>query len=388
MSPVFPSSTSRTPSAFPMMTPCFPHDDALLDENFVSRSGLIVRPSMKLLALLDFLIGWGMDRAPLVALLKSPYHVLRACVTALKDKSTVLDAMAQWCDDNSHTACGSVDECILQQENVTSVTKGGYIMTIEIKPSLQQVANVLLPSLPVTTALPMKPMKMLQTCLISLELADLICHLIAFSFYNMSSSIYVMEDQVIDVKLISCTALPRVNPLLVSSDKGFKWRTIHNLSSDTTCDHLVLLMEMRNGNSYILDPAFMSLDPIGSYETPYAIFRTDDIELNKWYKHMEFAIDFCPHTSIKVISDYQGVANIFKMVDEKFNSSLLTAFNSPNTPVPIIKRKKKNLEKKLKIVRKSINIQKMVEEELEIEEKQLAANLEKILLDDASAMFT
>lgn len=343
---------------------------------------------MKLLALLDFLIGWGTDRAPLVALLRSPYHVLRACVTAMKDKRTILDAMAQWCDDNSHTVCGSVDECRLQQENVTSVIKGGYIMTIEVKPSTLVVTNVLLPShkaapvLPVTTALPTKT---LQTCLISLELADLICHLITFFFYNMSSSIYIMEDQVIDIKLIACTALPRVNPLLVSNDRGFKWRTIHNLSSDTTRDHVVLLVEMRDGSSYILDPAFMSLDPAASYETPYAIFRTDDRELNKWYKHMEFAIDFCPHTSIKVIAHYQGVTNILKMVDEEFSSSMLTAFNS--NPVPVIKREKKKRAKKLKIVEKSINIQKMVEE-FATEEKKLADSLEKILLDDASAMLT
>ena len=341
---------------------------------------------MKLLALLDFLTGWGADRAPLVALLRSPYHVLRACVTAMKDKRILLDAMAQWCDDNSHTVCGSVDECSLQQENVTSVVKGGYIMAIEVKPSTL-VANVLLPShkaapvLPVTTTLPMKTLK---TCLISLELADLICHLITFFFYNMSSSIYVMEDQVIDMKLISCTALPRVNPLLVSNDKGFKWRTLY---SDTTRDHIVLLVEMRDGSSYILDPAFMSLDPAGSYEMPYAIFRTDDRELNKWYKHMEFAIDFCPHTAIKFISVYQGVTNILKMVDEEFSSSMLTAFNSSNSPVPVIKREKKKHEKKLKNVEKSINIQKMVAE-FATEEKQLGDSLEKILLDDASAMLT
>lgn len=201
-----------------------------------------------------------------------------------------------------------------------------------------------------------------------------------------------MEDKVIDIKLISCTAIPRVNPLLVSNDKGFKWRTIHNLSSDTTRDHIVLLVEMRDGSSYILDPAFMSLDPAGSYETPYAIFHTDDRELNKWYKHMEFAIDFCPHTAIKVISDYQGVKNVLKMVDEEFSSSMLTAFNSSNGPVPDIKREKKKkrekkIDKTLKIVEKSISIQKMVEE-FATEDKQLADNLEKILLDDASAMLT
>lgn len=353
---------------------------------------------MDLLALLDFLIGWGKD-SPLVALLRSPYHVLRACVTAMKDKRTVLDAMAQWCDDNSHTVCGSVDECKQQQENVTSVIKGGYIMAIEVKPSTLVVANVLLPShktppvLPVATTLPMNT---LQTCLISLELADFICHLIVFFFYNMPSSIYVMEDQVIDIKIISCTALPRVNPLLVSNDKDFKWRTIHNLSADTTRGHVILLVAMRDGNSYILDPAFVALDPSGSYETPYAIFRTDDRELNKWYKHMEFAVDFCSHTSMKVISKYQGVANLLKMVDGKFSSSLFTAFNSFNNPAPIRKHeKKKKHEKKtgktLKIVKNSINIQKMVEDfetDTSSEEKQLADSLEKILMDDAALMLT
>jgi len=341
---------------------------------------------MNLLALLDFLIGWGKDRTPLVALLRSPYHVLRACVTAMKNKRTILDAMAQWCDDNSHTVCGTVEECKQQQENVTSVIKGGFIMAIEVKPSTLVVANAILPShkappvLPLTTVL---PMDILQTCLISLQLADLICHLIVFFFYNMSSSIYIMKDQVIDIKLISCTAIPRVNPLLVSNDKGFKWRTIHNLSSDTTRDHVVLLVETRDGSSYILDPAFMSLNPSASYETPYAIFRTDDRELNKWYKHMEFANDFCSNTSMKVISKYEGVGNILKMVDEEFRSSLFTAFNSFNYLAPVNRPKKKTL----KSVDKSINIQKMMEE-IETEEKQLADSLEKILLDDAAAMIT
>jgi hypothetical protein len=210
-----------------------------------------------------------------------------------------------------------------------------------------------------------------------------------------------MEDHVIDIKLISCKALSRVNPLLVSNDKDFRWRTIHNLSSDTTRDYFVLLVELRDGNSYVLDPSFMALDPSGSYEKPYGIFRTDDRELNKWYKHMEFAVDFCSYTSMKVISEYQGVANLLNTVDNEFCSSLCTVLQSFNNPGLTVsrrekkkkkKKKKKKCEKKidktLKTVKNSMNIQRSIEdfENETPEEKQLADSIEKILLDDAAMM--
>lgn len=322
---------------------------------------------MELLAFLDFLFGLGKHRAPLTALLRSPHHVLSACGTTMKDESMVLDVMTQ-CDDNAHTVSGSVDKCKQQEENVTYVIKGAHIMAIETKPSTLVTGNVLLPShktpSSVTTTQPMDT-------LLCIEFNHLICHLIISFFYNMSvSSIYVMEDQVIDIKLISCTALPCVHP-----------------SADTTRDHVVLLVEMRDGNSYVLDPSFMALDPSGSYERPYGIFRTDDRELNKWYKHMEFAIDYCSYTSMIVLYEYEGIANLLKMIDDEFDSSLCTtalqAFNKTLLPTRIVEKKKKRekktdkTEKTLKIVKKSINIQRMIEdfEKETSEEKQLSDSL-------------
>lgn len=199
-------------------------------------------------------------------------------------------------------------------------------MAIEVKPSTPITGNVLVPSqktppvLSITTTLPMDT---LQTYLNCREFNYLICHLVVFFFY-------LMEDQVIHIKLIKCTAIPRVNPLLVSNDKAFKWHTVDHSSAD----HVVLLVEMRHGNSYILDPSFLALDPSGSYEKPYGIFRTDDRELNKWYKHMEFASDFCSHTSMKVISEYQGFASLLKMLDDDFGSSICTVLQSFNNPTP------------------------------------------------------
>ena len=348
---------------------------------------------MNLFALLDLLFGCGKGYSPLTALLRSPYQVLRACLMSMKEKRTVLDAMAKWCGDNAHTVCGTVDDCKQQQTNVMSVIKGGYIMAIEVKTT----GNGLVPlhrTPPVFSATTTLPMKRLQTCLSCFELNELICHLIIAFFYNLNlirpASVYVNQEQVMDIKLISCTALLRVNPLLVSNDQYFRWRTIHEPSTDTTCDRVVLLVEMREGHSYVLDPSFLALDPAGSYEKPYIIFPTNDREIEKWYKHMEFAIDFCFETSMKVLSKYQGVTSVIKMVDEEFNSSLCTALHSFNNPTPHTIDNKKRVKKKkkhtLKHINNSINIQKMIDENDENENKMLADSLNKIILDDASLM--
>jgi len=314
---------------------------------------------------------------------------------SMKEKRTVLDAMAKWRGDNAHTVCGTVDDCKQQQTNVMSVIKGGYIMVIEVKPLLSATGNVLVPlhrTPPVFSAATTLPMKRLQTCLSCFEFNELICHLIIAFFYNLNltrpASVYVNQEEVMDIKLISCTALLRVNPLLVSNDQYFRWRTIHEPSTETTCDRLVLLVEMRGGHSYVLDPSFLALDPAGSYEKPYVIFPTNDREIDGWYKHMEFAIDFCFETSMKVLSKYQGITRVIKMVDDEFNSSLCTALHSFNNPTatdnqrPVKKKKKKHT---LKHINNSINIQKMIEND-ENENKMLADSLMKIILDDASLM--
>ena len=344
---------------------------------------------MNLLALLDFIFDSGRGRAPLTELLRLPYHVLRACLTKMKDKKTILGVMAKWCSNDTHTVCGTLDECRQQQQNVTSVISGGYIMVIEVKPSLFVTGNVLLPShktppvFSISTAL---SMERLQTCLNCFEFTYFTCHLIISFFYNLTmTSIYFMGEQVVDIKLISCTALPRVNPLMVSHDRSFTWRTIHTFTADTTRDHIVLLLEMLNGESYVLDPSFLALDPAGMYEKPYAIFRTDDKEISKWYKHLEFATDFCFETSMKVISKYQGVTRIMKKLDDKFNSTLCTALDQfINPPSPIDKKHAKKREKmRLKSVRRSINIEEL---NMKTEEQLLTENLEKVLRNDASLM--
>ena len=140
---------------------------------------------MNLFALLDLLFGCGKGYSPLTALLRSPYQVLRACLMSMKEKRTVLDAMAKWCGDNAHTVCGTVDDCKQQQTNVMSVIKGGYIMAIEVKTT----GNVLVPlhrTPPVFSATTTLPIKRLQTCLSCFELNELICHLIIAFFYNLN----------------------------------------------------------------------------------------------------------------------------------------------------------------------------------------------------------
>ncbi len=368
---------------------------------------------MNLLALVDFLL--DPDRSPLSGLLRLPYHVLRACVTKMKDKQRIVKAMSGFSGDDAHTVCGSVDEYEKQKQNVTSVIKGGYIMTIEVKPLSIITGNVLIASHktpPVFSSTTGLPMDRLQTCLNCFEFTNLTCHLVVSFFNNMAgTSIYFMEDQVIDIKFIPCTALPRVNPLLVSNDNSFKWRTIYDLTADTTRDHTVLLVEVLDGTSYILDPSFVALDPAALREKPYAIFRSDDRDIRKWYKHLEFAMCFSFNESMKLLSEHQGISSVMKKIDDELNSSLHTAFdlfNNPPSPITDKHEKKKNKKAKktryLKEVKREMNIEKMIAEEveydvkievekmkievenmkIEVENEYLSRKLQEVVLNDAS----